>query len=194
MHSCTPLLKPRKPVHSWALMFLPLLCLLMTACAPQDERRSVGTIIDDQIVETKVVDRLFSRAEFDHLDHIKVEVHNGTLLMAGETKSEANKSLATELSAKIKGVKRVVNELAVMPPATAGDRLSNTYMTTKVNTVLTKENPVAGFDATRIKVLTARNIVYLMGTVNRAEGEAVADVVRHIGGVEKVIKVFDYTD
>jgi len=53
---------------------------------------------------------------------------------------------------------------------------------------------VAGFDATRIKVLTARNVVYLMGTVSTAEGEAVAEVVRNIGGVAKVVKVFDYTD
>jgi osmotically-inducible protein OsmY len=33
-----------------------------------------------------------------------------------------------------------------------------------------------------------------MGTVSRAEGDAVADIVRHTRGVKKVVKVFDYTD
>ncbi len=174
-----------------ALLFLTL---LLTACAPRDQRRSSGTIIDDQTMETRSIDLLFSRPEFDTDDHIKVEVHNKTLLMAGETKSESNKALATELTSQLSGMERVVNELEIMPPSSAADRLSNSYMTTKVNSVLAARNPVAGFDATRIKVLTARNVVYLMGTVTQAEGEAVAEVVRNVGGVAKVVKVFDYTD
>jgi osmotically-inducible protein OsmY len=171
-----------------------LLCLLVTACAPPNERRSIGTVVDDQVNETRVYDTLFSSPYFDKKDHIKFEVHNATLLLAGETKSEENKAHATELAMRVKGIEHVVNELAVMPPADTGDRLSNSYMTGKVNTLLTTGNPVEGFDATRIKVLTARKIVYLMGTVSHAEGEAVANVVRNVGGVEKVVKVFDYTD
>jgi osmotically-inducible protein OsmY len=30
--------------------------------------------------------------------------------------------------------------------------------------------------------------------VTHAEGDAVTEIVRNIGGVEKVVKVFDYTD
>jgi osmotically-inducible protein OsmY len=33
-----------------------------------------------------------------------------------------------------------------------------------------------------------------MGLVTHKEGEAVAEVVRNIGGVDKVVKIFDYTD
>jgi osmotically-inducible protein OsmY len=168
--------------------------ILLAACAPKNERRSFGTVIDDQTLETKAMDAVYSLDEFDTSDHVKVEVHNATLLMAGEVKSEENKALATEVTTAIKGMERVVNELQVGPAADTGDRMNNSYMTSKVNSVLTKENPVVGFDATRIKVLTARKIVYLMGTVTRDEGEAVAEVVRNVGGVEKVVKVFDYTD
>jgi osmotically-inducible protein OsmY len=174
-----------------------MLCLgmvFLSACAPRDQRRSAGTVLDDQTLESQAVDVLFSRPEFDNGDHIKLEVHNATLLLAGETKSESNKELATELTSQMRGIERVVNELAVMPPADASDRMGNSYLTSKVNSVLTTKNPVAGFDATRIKVLSARKIVYLMGTVTRAEADAVAEVVRNIGGVEKVVKVFDYTD
>lgn len=172
-----------------------LLCAgLLVACAPAEQRRSAGTVLDDQTYETQAIDVLFSRDEFGTNDHIKVEVHNGTLLMAGETQSEANKELATELTSGLRGIRRVVNELEVMPPSTAAERLNNSYMTSKVNSVLTAKNPVAGLDATRIKVLTARNIVYLMGTVTRAEADAVTEVVRNVGGVARVVKVFDYTD
>lgn len=174
-----------------ALFFL---VSLLAGCAPRDQQRSTGTMIDDQTLETRAIDVLFSRPEFDTDDHIKVEVHNKTLLMAGETKSESNKALATELTSQLSGMTRVVNELEVMPPASAGDRLGNSYMTAKVNSVLAVKNPVAGFDATRIKVVTARDVVYLMGTVTQAEGDTVAEVVRNVGGVAKVVKVFDYTD
>lgn len=182
----------RIPVIRPLLAVMTLLAL--AACAPPEHRRSFGTVIDDQTIEAHVIDALFSRDEFDDQDHIKIEVHNGTVLLAGETKSEANRTRATELANGVRGVRRVVNELAVMPPAQGGGRLSNTYITSKVNTILTTRNPVEGFDATRIKVLTTRHIVYLMGTVTREEGDAVAEVVRNVGGVEKVVKVFDYTD
>jgi osmotically-inducible protein OsmY len=33
-----------------------------------------------------------------------------------------------------------------------------------------------------------------MGTVTQEEGDKVAEVVRNIGGVDKVVKVFDYVD
>jgi len=181
----------------WQSGLLVLLCLSMaflSACAPRDQRRSAGTVLDDQTLEAQAVDVLFSRPEFDNGDHIKLEVHNATLLLVGETKSESNKELATELTSKMRGINRVVNELDVMPPADASARMGNSYLTSKVNSVLATKNPVAGFDATRIKVLSARKIVYLMGTVTRAEADAVAEVVRNIGGVEKVVKVFDYTD
>ncbi|MEJ8569005.1 BON domain-containing protein [Elongatibacter sediminis] len=177
-----------------AMACLVLAVFVITGCAPQEQRRSVGTVIDDQTLEAKVIDVLFSRPDFDAQDHVKIEVHSGTVLLAGETRSDANRALASELAGNLKGVRRVVNELAVMPPAQGSGRLSNSYITSKVNTALTTQNPVVGVDATRIKVLTARRIVYLMGTVTRAEADAVAEVVRNVGGVEKVVKVFDYTD
>ena len=173
-----------------ALLLLPLLI----ACTPAKDRRSFGTVIDDQTLEVKVIDALFTKPEFDTGDHIKIEVHRGVVLLAGEVKNERNKVLATETAAAVKGVERVVNELAVMPVADAGGRLNNSYITSKVNTKLTLSDPVSGMDATRIKVISARGTVYLMGTLSRADGEAVAEIVRNTGGVKKVVKVFDYTD
>ena len=63
-----------------------------------------------------------------------------------------------------------------------------------MNSILITENPLPGNDASRIKVISSQNTVYLMGMVSQKEGEAVAEVVRNIRGVEKVVKVFDYTD
>ena len=168
--------------------------LLLAACSSNVERRTVGTVIDDQSAEIQILDTLFSRPEFDNRDHIKVEAHNETLLLAGEVSSESKKALATKLASEMKSVSRVVNELDVMPPSTTSERLHNSYVTSKINSKLVAMNPIEGSDTGRIKVITAHRTVYLMGSVTRAEGDAVADLARNTGGVDKVVKVFDYID
>jgi osmotically-inducible protein OsmY len=167
--------------------------LLLGGCIIND-RRSAGTILDDQSMEFRIVDAIYSRPEIDNQDHIKVEVYNRVALLVGEASTEANRATAERVAGEVDYVERVVNELAVTQRDGAGGRAENTWLTWKVNAALTRENPVPGIDSTRIKVVTARNTVYLMGVVSRAEGDAVAEVARNVGGVEKVVKVFSYTD
>jgi len=170
------------------------LALLLAACGGAPERRTFGTFVDDQAAELTILDTLYSRPEFDERDHIKVEAHNRTLLLAGEISSEEKKALATRVAGELKAIDRVVNDLAVMPPADLSDKAENSYITSKVNARLAFSNPIEGREGGRIKVMTARGIVYLMGSVTRAEGDAVAESIRDIRGVEKVVKVFDYID
>lgn len=178
----------------WVVFALLLSAAMMAACTPTSKKRTAGTFIDDATIEATVLNNIYATDEIDSADHIKIEVHNGTVLLAGETRSEANKALATRVANQVRGVKNVVNELAVMPSVGIGERLDNSYITTKANSVLTAKDPISGMDSARIKVMTARRNVYLMGTVTREEADKVAEVVRNVGGVEKVIKVFDYLD
>ena len=167
---------------------------MLSACSSGPESRTLGTFIDDQSAEIQIMDTLYSRPEFDERDHVKVEAHNETLLLAGEVSSESKKALATQLASELKSVSRVVNELEVMPPADTSNRLHNSYITSKINAKLVASDPVEGSDTGRIKVITAHRTVYLMGSVTRAEGDAVAELARGTGGVDRVVKVFDYID
>jgi len=167
--------------------------LTLSACSGH-ERRSTGTVLNDQSLEYEVIGNIRSDPSFGENDHIKVEVHQGVVLLAGETVSEENKILATQLAEKPRLTERVVNDLKIGERSGFGGKLDNTWLTTKVNSILITENPVSGNDASRVKVVSSQNTVYLMGLVTREEGEAIAEVVRNIGGVEKVVKIFDYTD
>ena len=53
---------------------------------------------------------------------------------------------------------------------------------------------IKNFDPTRVKVVTEYGTVFLMGLVTRAEGAKAADITRHIEGVKRVVKLFEYTD
>ena len=44
----------------------------------------------------------------------------------------------------------------------------------------------------KIKVVTERANVYLMGTVTREEADVAAEIARSISGVVRVVKVFEY--
>lgn len=175
-----------------------LFCLLLTvvglAACSNHESRTVGTTFNDQQLEYEVLGNIRSNPAFGANDHIKVEVHQGVVLLAGETVSEENRLLATQLAEKPRLSQRVINELEIGRRAGIGGKLDNSWLTTKVNSILLTENPVPGYEGKRIKVISSQNTVYLMGFVTQEEGQKVAEVVRNIRGVEKVVKLFSYTD
>ena len=51
-----------------------------------------------------------------------------------------------------------------------------------------------GFSTNHVKVITEANVVYLMGLVTAAEGDAAAEVARTTSGVSRVVKVFEYLE
>jgi len=175
------------------LLLLLASVMLLPACSDH-ARRSAGTVLDDQTLELDVIDNIYSDPSFGQNDHIKVEVHQGVVLLAGETVSEENRVLATKLAEQAKLTRRVVNDLTVGDRADFTDKVNNLWLSTKVNSILLKKNPLPGNDAARIKVVSSRHTVYLMGLVSQEEGDRIAEIVRNIGGVEKVVKIFDYTD
>jgi osmotically-inducible protein OsmY len=44
----------------------------------------------------------------------------------------------------------------------------------------------------RVKVITERGVVFLMGLLTQQEAQAVTNLVRHVSGVHRVVKVFEY--
>ena len=165
----------------------------LSACADYP-KRSTGTTLNDQNLEYTVSHAIYADPAFSRHDHIKVEVNGGVVLLAGETISEANKNKATKIAEQQELTKRVVNDLQVGDRGNFLVQSNNSWLTTKVNSVLLKENPLPGNDASRIKVVSSRGTVYLMGLVSHREGDTVAEIVRNIRGVTKVVKIFDYTD
>ena len=180
--------------YSRMLPVILVLCILGVSACSNHERRSTGTVLNDQSLEYDVLSNIRNDPSFTEKDHIKVEVHLGVVLLAGETVSEENKALATRLAEAPRLTERVVNDLKVGERTGFGGKLDNSWLSTKVNSILVTENPLPGNDASRIKVVSSQNTVYLMGIVTREEGDKVAEIVRNIGGVKKVVKIFDYSD
>ncbi len=158
------------------------------------DRRSVGTVLDDNLLKVRVRDALYGQEAFDQNVRLRVTAHNGWVLLAGEAGSEDHVQLASRTVSEVDGVRRLFNELAPQRRVSIPQSNSDRWLSTRVNGSLTRIGGLPGFDATRVNVTTARGIVYLMGLVTREEAEAVAEQARTVRGVERVVLLFEFMD
>ena len=190
------------------LLALPLLAATLQGCTPAaavtgaaavgvavvHDRRTAGTVLEDQTIELKAMDRMLNQLKGGDQVHINVTSYNNVVLLSGEAATPELRTRAEELVRGITKVRRVHNEIAVLPPSAVENRLTDTGLGLKVNYALTDLPDDMELDFTMVKVVTERNIVYLMGLVTRAEADVVVDRARRVSGVQRVVKIFDYLD
>lgn len=175
---------------------------LLSACAPvlvggaivsgisvANDRRSAGQVIDDKIISAHVRKEIHKNISNDK--HIKVMTYNGVVLLAGEAENSSDKVKAEDAAAARNGVIRVINELKESVPTDIERRTKDSYITSKSKSSLVRID-LEGFNPTRVRVMTTRGVVYLMGRVSKAEADAVVEKIRNLKGVKKVVKVFEY--
>lgn len=185
----------------WLLALVPML----TGCAAVavgaigagalalHDRRTLPALVDDQQIEIAATRAFHADESMGGDTHIRVVSFNGMVLLAGEVPSDQHRQRAESLTRGVEGVRRVVNELAVREPTGVGTRLKDMGITLEVKSALLGVD-VDGFDPTRVKVVTLRGNVYLMGLVTPREAQAVLDKVRYLRGVDRIVKVFEHLD
>lgn len=154
-----------------------------------EERRDTDTMIKDQAIEIEASNKLFGNARVKDGTHINVTCINGNVLLTGEARTEELHQTALDLVKDVDGVRHIVDEVAVMEPTPLSSRSDDTWITTKVKAQLLNHY---GFSGLRVKVVTERATVYLMGLVTREEGQRATDVAKQVNGVQAVVKVFEY--
>lgn len=191
------------PLRAVPLFLFFLACTLVSGCtsivsATSDEpieidpgKRTLGVKIDDSQLETIATVNIKKAHELLDDAAFKVHSYNAVVLLVGQVPSQAMRTLAGETAQKISTVRQVHNELQVQSPISLLASANDTWLTTKVRTKLLANRDI---QSGRIKVVTENNTVYLMGLVAREEAQLVTDVARHTGGVQKVVRVFEYID
>ena len=86
-------------------------------------------------------------------------------------------------------MREVVNELKVAGASSFASRGNDSLITSNVKALMVGNDK---FSPLHIKVVTESNVVFLMGMVTPAEGEAAAEIARRAQGVARVVKVFEY--
>ncbi|AOE83661.1 BON domain-containing protein [Pseudomonas sp. TCU-HL1] len=164
------------------------LCLALAGCGG----RTVGKTIDDQSTPSKVRAKVEAASpDLKTNSHVVVASYNGVVLLAGQTPRADLKELAGQAAQTAQGVRRVHNELQVLPPSTTLARMNDSTITTKITTQLLADSKVP---SSQIKVITENGIVYLLGLVTRQEAQLATSIVQGVSGVQKIVRLFEYTN
>jgi len=149
------------------------------------DRRTSGAQIEDEAIELKGATRL---RDLGDRAHINVTSYNRQILLTGEVPSEQARQQAEQVASRIDNVKGIVNELAVLPPSTLGQRSSDTLISTRIKASFIDEKDlyVGAF-----RIVTERSVVYLMGRVTQHEADKATQLARTVSGVQRVVRIFE---
>ena len=149
------------------------------------DRRTSGAQVEDQAIELKALSRARDLAT---LGSVNITSYNRMVLISGEVPTEPDRARVEEALLKLENVRSVVNELAVQPNSSLGDRSRDSITSAKVKATLVDAKDM---QAHAVKVVTERGIVYLMGLVTEREANRATDIARSVPGVQKVVRVFE---
>ena len=181
--------------------------LLLNGCAPLvvggaaitgvdivHDRRTMGTYIDDEGIELKAIAAIHRDKELSSQIHINTISINGVVLLVGQAPTAELRQRAGSIIQGIEKVRLVHNELTIAAPSSMMTRSSDSLITTKVKANLIGIKGHKDLDVTRVKVVTENGTVFLMGILYRAEADAVTERASQVGGVQRVVKLFEYLD
>jgi len=160
-----------------------------TGVVVAQDRRTMGAMTEDESIEIKTGSRISNR--FPEGIHVNVTSYNRVVLLTGEVPDAATKTEIERIARSVENVRDVYNEVAVAGASAYQVRTSDSFITSKVKANFIDEGD---FNALHVKVVTENSIVYLMGIVTRKEAEQATQIARTTSGVQKVVRLFEYTN
>ena len=192
-------------IRSHLMLLIPLVTLfLFQGCAPvaitgattavstvAADRRTAGTMIEDEAIEIKSRLALSDLKEVNDRVHINFTSFNTTVLVSGEAPTEEDRQAVIDLVKNVEKVTKIHNEITIAAPSSLLSRSADTVISAKIKAKLIAEQDLSSL---HIKVVTENGVSYLMGLVSEEEGDIATEVARRTGGVQKVVKLFEYRE
>lgn len=183
-----------------SLLSTLVMCLGLASCAAPllfggviggamvaSDRRTTGIQLEDESIEQRSATAM--RENFGTKERINITSYNRQVLITGEVSSDNVRRQVESLVGRVENVRAVVNELAIGQASSTSDRASDVLVVAKVKASMVDTEDVF---ANVFKVVSERGTVYLMGRVTQNEAKRATDVVRGIGGVKRVVRVFEF--
>src|SRR5690348_8302397 len=171
------------------LVLLALAALPLAGCVPMvigaggaavysslEDRRSTGTQIDDEAIETRASNRLSDR--FGSRVHINVTSYNRIALITGEVPDERSRDEAEKIVLAVPTVRAATNDVQIAGPSSLASRANDSYLTTKVRGRLLDTKRLS---PVHVKVVSEAGVVYLMGLVTEPEADEAVEIARTTG-------------
>lgn len=155
------------------------------------DHRKLEKIILDQNIAKLIASKIAACPELFADSHINVCCFNQVVLLTGEATTPELRQRAEDIARAVHDVNHVYNQITVQGTSSPLSRTSDAWITAKIKTeMLATQNLQSG----TIKVVTENGSVYLMGIVSHQQACTAVDIARQVSGVERVIRMFQYTD
>ncbi len=151
------------------------------------DRRTTGTYVEDEGIEWKALARL---RQDSRGAHVNATSYNRRVLLTGQAPTEDEKKRIESVVREIPNVREVTNEIVVGQVSSLASRGNDALVTSNVKARMVNNGK---FSPSHVKVVTENGVVYLMGMVSVAEGEAAVEVARTTQGASSIVKAFEYT-
>ena len=153
------------------------------------DRRTVGTITEDEGIELKASGRIGER--YKDSAHVNVTSYNRMVLLTGEVPDAAARTEVERIARGVENVRGVYNETIVAGTSSFTARSNDSIITSKVKG---RFLDAGKFNAVHVKVVTENSVVFLLGLVKKQEAADATELARTTSGVQKVVRVFEYLD
>ena len=175
LSSCSPIVQGAAAVTTVATM--------------SNDRRSAGEILDDKTLDLNLSNIVRKDTILKDM-HINFMVYNKAVLMVGESPSaEARDYLEKQIKKKTPKMKKLINEVAVIPNSGYLSRAQDGIITVQIEALFLDQEI---FHPSHVRVMTERKTVYLMGSVTKREAEHATNLATKAKNVDKVVKLFNY--
>lgn len=194
---------PSRLIRPTLLFTLTLLLLQLIGCTavtnathdkpitPDPSKRTFGTYIDDERLETIAKVNLNKTSEALQQSNIKVTVYNGVALLTGRIANQDLRRQAGDVVRQLERIRQVHNELEVRDKKSIWMGMGDSWIKTKVNSKLIADKQVKN---SRVKVIVDNGSVFLMGMMNRSQADRISHIAANTKRVVRVVRVIEYLD
>jgi osmotically-inducible protein OsmY len=155
------------------------------------DRRPAQTLLDDRQIEFAAAQAIFQDRDLSRGARIIVTSYNRSVLITGQAESADLARRAGDRISRLPKVARVIDEVRVGPRIGMKRQSEDAYLASRAKLELAGIE-LPDFDPTRVKIVVEDGVVYLLGLVTPREADRVAERVRYVPDVRKVVKLFEY--
>lgn len=118
---------------------------------------------------------------------LEIAVFNRSVLMVGSLPSRSLREKALAKVSLIPGKRKIYNQVAIS--TNTGDPVYDSWITGNIRSKIIAD---ADIDPHEFKVVTSRQVVYLLGDVRREQAEKVLIFAQQSSGVRRVVNLLRY--
>lgn len=155
--------------------------------APDPEGRTMGEVIDDKNLRTRLQVNLDKQDDRFHKANINIHINAGIVLVVGQVPSSELINVATDVIKSDPQVEAIHNHLTAGKKRSSVLKANDKWLAVKTRSRMFTTDY---FPSSNVEIIVELGTVYLMGRVTTETAKKAVEIATQVNGVQKVVMVF----